>query len=360
MNLKTSICGIDLKNPLMPASGPLTGDFEKMNFLYKSGVGAMVTKTISIKGAEVIRPCIYGEKNFVMNNELWSEYPYEKWINEILPKVKKDFDIPLIVSAGYTKEDMEVLIPKLNEFADIFEISTHYVGKDLNKISEIVKTIRKYTKKPLFIKMSPHIPEPIEFVKIIMESGANGVVAINSLGPTMKIDLKTRSTLLGNKDGFVWTSGPVIKPLSLALIHEIHQNVPNAVIIGTGGVERPEDILEFLLAGATGVQMLSSALIKGKDLYKKILDKLPKTLEKYEFSSIKDVIESNLLTKTPTFTPTYPKINNEKCSLCRLCESVCPYFAIKVSEKVTVDTTKCFGCGLCESRCPTKAISNVL
>ncbi|BBE30008.1 diguanylate cyclase [Tepiditoga spiralis] len=360
MNLKTSICGIDLKNPLMPASGPLTGDFEKMNFLYKSGVGAMVTKTISIKGAEVIRPCIYGEKNFIMNNELWSEYSYKKWIHEILPKAKKEFDIPLIVSAGYTKEDMEFLIPKLDEFADIFEISTHYVGKDLNKISEIVKTIRKYTKKPLFIKMSPHIPEPIEFVKKIMESGANGVVAINSLGPTMKIDLETRSTLLGNKDGFAWTSGPVIKPLSLALIHEIHKNVPNAVIIGTGGVEKAEDIIEFLLAGASGVQMLSSALIKGKDLYKKIINSLPKKLEKYGFSSIEHVIESKILTRTPTFTPNHPKIDNEKCTLCKLCENVCPYFAITVNEKVIVDNKKCFGCGLCESRCPTKAISNVL
>src|SRR5471030_730230 len=104
MNLKTSLSGINFKNPLMPASGPLVGDSEKMKKISDYGVGGMVTKTISSKGAEVVRPCIFGGSNFIMNAELWSEYDPEVWLNEFLPEVKKEIDKPLIISVGYSKE----------------------------------------------------------------------------------------------------------------------------------------------------------------------------------------------------------------------------------------------------------------
>lgn len=160
MNLNTTIGKIKLENPLMPASGPLVGDKDKISALNEFGVGAMVTKTISSKKAEVVRPCIYGGKNFIMNAELWSEYAPKIWIDEFLPSIKKELkDKPLIISVGYTKEDMEFLIPKLDVFADAFEISTHYVGKDLSNIKETLKAIRRFTQKPVFMKMSPHIPD---------------------------------------------------------------------------------------------------------------------------------------------------------------------------------------------------------
>ena len=145
MNLKVEFDGIHLENPLMPASGPIVGDSEKLLFLQNEGVGALVTKTISTKEPHIPRPCIYGDKDYVMNSELWSEHSYTRWIEEFLPELKKEKDRPLIISVGYTKEDMEVLIPLLDEFADAFEVSTHYVGTDLSVISNTVKTIRKNT-----------------------------------------------------------------------------------------------------------------------------------------------------------------------------------------------------------------------
>lgn len=359
MNLTTSISGLKLTNPLMPASGPLVGDEKKMLFLKKLGVGCMVTKTISIKGAEVPRPCIYGDNSKIMNAELWSEYPYETWVNEILPNLKPELDIPLIISAGYTKEDMDFLIPKLDPFADGFEISTHYVGKDLNTIGEIVSTIRKHTDKLIFMKVSPHMPDPIGFVKTCIENGANGIVAVNSLGPTMIIDIDKRKILIGNEKGQVWTSGPAIKPLALALVKNIRDNFPDIAIIGVGGVATASDVIEYLLAGADAVQMLSAAMIKGKDLYRKIIEDLPKTLEKYKFSSIEEV-KNTRLGKHVKYTVSYPVINMDKCTGCGLCENICPYFAMVVEEKASVDKENCFGCGLCESRCPVHAISEVL
>lgn len=360
MNLNTSLSGIKLENPLMPASGPLVGDSEKMKIISDYGVGGIVTKTISSKGAEVVRPCIYGGQNFIMNAELWSEYDPQVWIDKFLPEIKGAINKPVFVSVGYSKEDMENLIPKLDKYADAFEISTHYVGKDLTTIKETLITIRKHTKKPVYMKISPHIPDAVGFARMVIENGGNGVVAINSLGPTMKIDIASRKVLIGNKEGEVWTSGPAIKPIALALINKIKKAVPQCEIIGVGGIACAEDVIEFLLAGASAVQMLSAAMLKGKDLYKKIVEELPSTLEKYGFSSIEEVINTNLETGQIKYNPIYPSINYDKCINCKLCENACPYFAISSeSEKVVIDNSKCFGCGLCESRCPKKAIEGV-
>ncbi|WP_321834634.1 4Fe-4S binding protein [Clostridium butyricum] len=361
MNLNTTIGKIKLENPLMPASGPLVGDKDKISALNEFGVGAMVTKTISSKKAEVVRPCIYGGKNFIMNAELWSEYAPEIWIDEFLPSIKKELkDKPLIISVGYTKEDMEFLIPKLDVFAEAFEISTHYVGKDLSNIKETLKTIRRFTQKPVFIKMSPHIPDPIGFAKMVIENKGSGIVAINSLGPTMNIDIDKRSVLIGNKEGEVWTSGPAIKPMALALIHKIKKAVPECEIIGVGGISSADDIIEFLLAGASAVQMLSAAMLKGKDLYEKLIEELPKALKKHGFNSVEEVINEKLSIGQVKYEPEYPLINKDKCNNCRLCEKACPYFAITIIDnQIKIDTKNCFGCGLCESRCPSKAIYNV-
>lgn len=356
MNLKTSFDGLHLNNPLMPAAGPLVGDAEKLLFLKEAGCGAIVTKTISTKDAHIPKPCIYGDREFIMNSELWSEYPKEKWIQEFLPEfVAKNDGRPLIVSVGYSKDDMVVLIPLLDRFADAFEVSTHYVGTDLSVISETVRTIRSLTKKPIYMKISPHIPNPSGFAKAIKDSGANGVVAVNSLGPTMKIDIMTRSIQYGNDKGFVWTSGPVIKNLALATVYQIKQAEPSLTVIGVGGIATADDVIEFLLAGASAVQMLSAALLKGKQLYAKIIEDLPKALEKYGFSSIEEVIKTGLK-NVVKYESTLPTLIVEKCTRCMLCVRVCPYFAIDMKDVITFNPEKCFQCGLCACKCPTKAI----
>ncbi len=355
MNLKVQFDGIKLDNPLMPASGPIVGDSDKLLFLQNEGVGALVTKTISTKEPHIPRPCIYGDKEYVMNSELWSEHSLEKWLNVFLPELEEKRDRPLIISVGYTKEDMEVLIPKLDKFADAFEVSTHYVGTDLSVISNTVKVIRKHTTKPVYMKISPHIPDPVGFAQVVKAAGASGLVAINSLGPTMKINLEEKRIMYAPESGYVWTSGPVIKNLALATVYNIKKQMPDFTVIGVGGIKSADDVIEFLLVGADAVQMLSGALLKGKDLYKRIINDLPKKLEKYGFLSIADVNITKL--KNPvTYTPRVPELIEEKCTKCELCVKVCPYFAITMKDKITFDENKCFGCGLCISKCPTKAL----
>lgn len=356
MNLKTSFDGLTLKNPMMPAAGPLNGDYEKLEFLINQDCGGITTKTISVEEPHIPKPCIYGDKQFIMNSELWSEHSYKTWEEEFLPQFMKIKDRPLIVSLGYSKEDMEFLVPRFDKFADAFEISTHYVGTDLSVISNTVKAIRSHTDKPIYMKISPHLPNPEGFAKAIKKAGANGVVAINSLGPSMKIDIDKRSIIYGNDKGFVWTSGPAIMPVALATVYKIKQAEPSLTVIGVGGIESAEDVLMFLLAGASAVQMLSSALLKGKTLYSKIINDLPKVLKKYNFKSIEEVIQTSLK-KDVVYKQSLPVLDKDKCIECMLCKKICPYFAIDFKDRITFNPDKCFECGLCIAKCPTGAIS---
>lgn len=358
MNLSTEIANIRFKNPLLPAAGPLTGDDVKMKYIASLGVGGMVTKTISTEAAKVPRPCIVATKDYVVNAELWSEYGPNKWIEEFLPGIQS-LEIPKIISIGYSKEQIEWLIPKLRDFGDAFEISTHYVGKDLSPIAEVARTASKLARKPVFMKISPHMPEPVEFARVVTEAGAVGVVAVNSLGPVYYVDPKTGNPPLGSENRYGWMSGPIIKPVALSIVQRIKQSL-DIPVIGVGGVKNAEDVVEFLEVGASAVGMLSSALIFGKEQYKRIVDGLENALEKRGYRSVRGAIGKKLKVHHANFDVKNPIVDPEKCTLCKLCEHVCPYFAIKVTDRVDVDSNACFGCGLCESRCPTRAISGVL
>lgn len=363
MSTTTKLAGLNLKNPLLPGSGPLTGDADRMLYLAGLGLGAIVTKTIAPKGAIVSRPCIAYAKNIIMNCEAWSEYSSELWINDFLPKVRRKSDTPLIASVGYTAEDVKTLVPQMDKYVDGYEcVPLHHNNSDnYDEVGEIVKAFRSATHKPIWVKMSGNKPNPIEFARACKENGATGIVAITSLGPCMVIDIANRKPLIGLESGYSWASGPAIKPLALASVYMIKQAFPDISIIGCGGVATAEDVIEFLLAGADAVEMLSEAMMKGKETYRKIINALPGALAKYGFSSVEEVKSTRLKKVIPATEPSFPVIDLEVCNLCGICEKNCPYFAISIQDgRIVVNEEKCFGCGLCQSRCPVKAISNVL
>ncbi|HAA84933.1 MAG TPA: dihydroorotate dehydrogenase [Kosmotogaceae bacterium] len=360
MNLSVSFAGLKLENPVMPASGPLTGDDRKMLAIHSQGVGAMVTKTISIEAAKVPRPCIVAGNNYVLNAELWSEYDWQSWHDEFIPRFRQESDKPLFVSLGYTKEDLEFLVPKFSDQADAFELSTHYVADDPSLLSDLIKTVKLHTDKPVFIKFDPSVPDPGEMAKAIESAGGDGIVAINSLGPVYPLNLLERSSPLGSEQGFGWISGPVIKPFALAMIRRI-VSATRLPVVGTGGISSADDVLEFLMAGASAVQLLSSALIRGKQVFSKILNELPERIKACGGSGIEDLMGVALKNNTKeSFKKRTPIVDHFKCIKCNLCAQICPYDALSLQDKIYVDESACFGCGLCESRCPVKAIEGVL
>ena len=173
----------------------------------------------------------------------------------------------------------------------------------------------------------------------------------------MVVDIEHRSMACSNDKGFVWMSGPVVKPLALATVYTIKQAEPSLTVIGVGGVASAKDVIEFLLAGASAVGMLSAPMLRGKELYAKVIADLPKELEKYGFKSVQDVIDTHLTNKV-SYEHKMPSVDASRCSHCKLCERNCPYFAIEMNKDNVPEFNKdkCFRCGLCASRCPVKAI----
>lgn len=287
-DISVEVAGLPLENPLMPAAGPLTSSPRAAERVARTGVGALVAKTISVVAAEVPRPNIARLPYGLLNCELWSEDPPERWFSEYLPAFKA-LGKPLIVSLGYRPEEVRELIPRAEPFADAFELSTHYVGTDPRPLYEIAKAAKETTGKPVFVKLSPHAPDLGEFAEAAEEGGADGLVAINSLGPGLAIDIRRRRPLLGGEHGYGWLSGPAIKPIALRAVHEVSRRV-KIPVIGVGGIASAEDVVEFIMAGASAVQILSAAILKGVGLFSEVLEELPKLLQDLGVERLRDLV----------------------------------------------------------------------
>ncbi|MEF8837357.1 MAG: dihydroorotate dehydrogenase [Candidatus Bipolaricaulota bacterium] len=289
MDISTEIAGLTLENPLMPAAGPLTGNPKLVGRVAGQGVGALVTKTISTEAAKVQKPAIAKLNGGVLNCEKWSEDPPERWIDDYFPTIYRETDVPLILSLGYSPDHIRELLPKIEEFATAFELSSHYLGRDPEPILNIAAAASEITDKPVFVKLSPHVPDLGEFASAAVEGGAAGIVAINSVGPGLEIDLDDLSSPLGSDDGYGWLSGPPIKPLALGAVNEIYNTV-DVPVIGVGGIASARDLLQFVAAGASATQMLSHAISEGAEAYGKIIDEVPRELEKIEVENLTDLI----------------------------------------------------------------------
>ncbi len=392
IDLSVTIAGMKLSNPLMPAAGPSSRDGETLVRAANAGVGAIVCKTVSVKPAPVPRPnmmvvdramlttyqyiSINGNtyriskselqtKSGILNTELWTEKTLEEWLEKEY-HIARTTGLPMIASVGYTPEDMKIIIPKIARlgFIDAVEFSTHYIQPGL--IKNITKTIKKYFDGAVFAKLSPHNPETIiQQAKEAESAGCDGIVAINSFGPTLHFDIDTCKPLLGSKFGYGWISGVPIKPLAVRCVFDIARNV-KIPVIGVGGIFTGRDVIEHIMAGATAVQICSAFILEGEKVYPRILKEIVDWMKEHNVSSLKEIRGKYIKTigkgqKVKT-KGGYSKVDEKLCKGCHTCEPSCVYGAISFKKKdelhevCVIDKTKCYACGLCVSICPTRAI----
>ena len=298
VSLKTELCGIELDNPLIPASGTFGFGYEFNEIYDINCLGSFSFKGTTLEPrfgnpTPRIAECERG-----MINSVGLQNPgVDKVIAEELPKLKKCFHKPVMANvSGFSIEEYVETVKRLDKEDIIgwFEINiscpnVHGGGMSFGVSPEnagaVTRAVKAVTSKPVIIKLSPNVTDIVAIAKACEENGADGISLINTL-LGMKIDLKTKKPVVVNKMGGF--SGPAIKPVAIRMVYQVYEAV-KIPIVGGGGVSCAEDVIEMMLAGASAVQIGAQNLVDPMAC-PKIIEELPRVMEKYGIKNLKDII----------------------------------------------------------------------
>ena len=298
VNTKVNLSGLVLDNPVIPASGTFGYGYE-----YAELYDINILGSFSFKGTTLeprfgnptprIAECPSG-----MINSVGLQNPgVHKVIEEELPKLKKCFNKKVIANIGGFAVEEFVTVASLLDKEDqvgILEVNIscpnlHKGGKnfgtDADAAKEVTKAVKAVTSKPVYVKLTPNVTDIVSIAKAAEEGGADGISLINTLFG-MRINLKNRKPIIANKMGGF--SGSAILPVALRCVYQVYDAV-KIPIIGMGGVSSAEDVIEMMLAGATGVQVGAYNLVNPYGC-KEIVEDLPRVMEKYKINSLEEII----------------------------------------------------------------------
>ena len=298
VNTKVTLSGIELDNPIIPASGTFGYGYEFAEWYDINCLG-----TFSFKGTTRdprfgnptprIAECTSG-----MINAVGLQNPgVDAVISHELPELKKHFHKPVMANvSGFAIEDYAYICERLDKEEQVgwLEVNiscpnVHGGGMSFGTSPEaaaaVTKAVKAVTKKPVYIKLSPNVTDIVSIAKACEEAGADGISMINTL-MGMRIDLNRKKPVIANKSGGF--SGPAIKPVAISMVYRVYEAV-KIPIIGMGGLSTAEDVLEMMLAGATAVEIGAANLIDPM-ASKNIIDDLPRVMEKYGIKNLADII----------------------------------------------------------------------
>lgn len=295
--LTVNLPGLSLKNPIMPASGCF-GFGREYSKLYDLNVlGAIMIKATTLEprfGNETPR---VAETSSGMLNAIGLQNPgVVKVMTEELPWLQQ-FNTPIIANIAGSEIDDYVEVAKeistapnvqaleLNISCPNVKTGGIAFGTDPEIAKQLTKRVKEVSEVPVYVKLSPNVTDIVEIAKAVEEGGADGLTMINTL-LGMRIDLQTRKPIIANVTGGL--SGPAIKPVALRMIYEVSQRV-EIPIIGMGGIQSAEDVLEFYYAGASAVAV-GTANFVDPFVCPKIIDRLPELLDELNFDHITDCI----------------------------------------------------------------------
>ena len=298
VNTKINLCGIEIDNPVIPASGTF-GYGAEFAELYDINI----LGTFSFKGTTKEprfgnpTPRIAETPSGMLNSVGLQNPGVETVISRELPKMKTFFHKPVMANvSGFSLDEYTYTCAKLDAEEQVGWIEVNIscpnvhgggmsFGTSAEAAAEVTKAVKKVTTKPIIIKLTPNVTNIAEIAKACESEGADGVSLINTLSG-MRISLNTRKPILKNTTGGL--SGPCTFPVALRCVWQVYEAV-KIPIVGMGGISTAEDVIEMMLAGATAVQVGAANLV---DPYasKKIIEDLPSVMEKYKITNLSEII----------------------------------------------------------------------
>ena len=296
--LSVNLCGEELNNPVIPASGTFGYGYEFAELYDINCLG-----TFSFKGTTKeprfgnptprIAECTAG-----MINAVGLQNPgVDKVISEELPKLKKCFNKKVMANvSGFSIDEYAYTCEKLGSQEQVGWLEVNVscpnvhgggmsFGTDPKAAAQVTKAVKAVTKKPVIIKLSPNVTDIVSIAKSCEDAGADGISLINTL-LGMRIDLRTKKPVIANTMGGF--SGSAIFPVALRMVYQVSSAV-NIPVVGMGGVSSAEDVIEMMLAGATAVEIGAANLVD-PFICKKIVEALPAAADKYNINELKDII----------------------------------------------------------------------
>ena len=296
--LSVNLCGIEMDNPIIPASGTFGFGYEFAELYDINVLG-----TFSFKGTTKdprfgnptprIAECTAG-----MINAVGLQNPgVDKVIAEELPKLKQCFHKPVMANvSGFAIEDYAYTCQRLDAEEQVGWLEVNVscpnvhgggmsFGTSPEAAAEVVRAVKAVTTKPVIVKLSPNVTDIVAIAKACEEAGADGISLINTL-LGMRIDLKTKKPVIANKMGGF--SGPAIFPVAVRMVYQVAHAV-SIPVVGMGGVSTAEDVIEMMLAGATAVEIGAANLV---DPYvcEKIIRDLPAAMDRYGITNLNEII----------------------------------------------------------------------
>jgi dihydroorotate dehydrogenase/NAD-dependent dihydropyrimidine dehydrogenase PreA subunit len=356
-DLTVALCGTRLLNPLVLASGPLSWNAEAIQAAFDAGAAAVVTKTIRPEATTNPAPHIAAAgRGSMLNTEGWSDLPALQWIEQELPALAERAhpNRAIIASTGHTPAEVEQLAaPLAAAGADMLEL----VSYQADDAAPMVAAAKRNVTIPVLIKVSANWPGLAAVVDGCLQAGADGVTAIDSIGPALRVDVETGQPMLGS---FAWLSGSAIRPVALRAVAEIclQHGVP---VVGTGGVGQAEHVVEMVMAGATAVGVHTAPLLQGLEWFGKTLVRLERWLEQHRYASLEELrglALPHLKRSVPSAALEF-RFDAALCTQCGRCVTVCAYRARHLTPEVEMilEKARCRSCGLCATVCPTDALS---
>lgn len=295
--LKTNICGVEFRNPLMLAAGIMGSNASSMNWILKSGAGGVVSKSFSLNPHPgYVNPTTVAVEGGIIN-AIGLSNPGVANFKEELEKIERENSVVIASIYGATPDEFSSLVGEVQELVDMIELNISCphamdgygasIGQDCNLSHTIVSAAKNASDVPIIAKLTPNVTDITEIAKTCEDAGADCLSLINTLGPGMKINIDVARPVLSNKFGGM--SGRPIKPIAISNVYSVYESV-DIPLIGVGGIYNWEDVVEFIYAGARAVQIGTAIMDEGVEVFDHINEGLERFMAEKGFSSIEDMV----------------------------------------------------------------------